>query len=158
MPPITLALVMVMATLAQAPATPPSDAALQAQQGTWRTVSSVRGGKAGPPEILQTIVRHVEGAHVTWKRDGKAFAGTTIVLDPDAQPPAIDVLPDGGPSRDQRVLGIYRLEGDTLTIAMADAGQPRPTSFESPEGSRVTVQTFRREPAPAQPGNAPPSP
>jgi arylsulfatase A len=124
-------------------------------QGAWRAVSSVREGKAGPPEVIKSIVRTVEGDHVTWTRDGKPFAGTTVELDPDADPPALDVLPDGGRARGQRVLGIYRLEGDTLTIAMADPGQPRPTSFESGPGSRVTVQTFRREATKGKDAGAP---
>jgi arylsulfatase A len=122
---------------------------LDRHQGVWRAVSSVREGKDGPPDVIRSIVRTVEGDHVTWSRDGKAFAGTTIELDPAADPPALDVLPDGGRARGRRVLGIYKLDGNTLTIAMADPGGPRPTSFASAPGSRITVQTFRREDAPA---------
>lgn len=158
MPPLALALLVATLSLQQATPDTPAQRELARQQGTWRAISAVREGKPGPPEVIATITRKVIGDHVTWSRDGKAFAGTTIVLNPNADPPAIDVLPDGGASRGHRVLGIYKLEGDTLTIAMADADQPRPTSFESPPGARVTVQTFRREPIPAKPGDAPPLP
>jgi uncharacterized protein (TIGR03067 family) len=114
-------------------------------QGTWAVTSFVRDGKASPKELTDSIVRVVEGDHVVWKRDGKRFAGTAVVLDPSKAPRTIDVLPDGGPARGERVLGIYKLDGDTLTICMADAGQPRPLAFEAPNGSKQTLMTFRRK-------------
>lgn len=113
-------------------------------QGTWAVTSFVREGKSTPDEIARTIVRIVEGDHVVWKREGKSFAGTAVELDPTADPKTIDVIPDGGPSREKRVLGIYKLEGDVLAICMADADRPRPTAFAAPEKSGLTLMTFRR--------------
>jgi uncharacterized protein (TIGR03067 family) len=113
-------------------------------QGAWAVTSFVREGKASPKELVASIVRVVEGDHVVWKRDGKSFAGTAVALDPSKDPATIDVIPDGGPSRGERVLGIYKLDGDTLTICMADPGRDRPRAFEAPEGSKQTLMTFRR--------------
>jgi uncharacterized protein (TIGR03067 family) len=96
-------------------------------------------------EIVRTITRTVEKDHVVWKRDGKNFAGTLMVLDPDQSPKAIDVIPDGGPSRSKRVPGIYRFEDDKLILCMADADQPRPREFKAEKGSRQTLMVFRRE-------------
>jgi uncharacterized protein (TIGR03067 family) len=114
-------------------------------QGAWAVTSFVREGKASPKELVDSIVRVVEGDHVVWKRDGKSFAGTTVALDPSKDPATIDVTPDGGPSRGERVLGIYQLDGDALTICMADPGRDRPRAFEAPEGSKQTLMTFRRD-------------
>ena len=109
-----------------------------------------REGAETPSEIVRTITRTVEGDHVVWKRDGKNFAGTTVVLDPGQAPKTIDVIPDGGPSRGKRVLGIYKLEDDTLTLCMADADQPRPREFKAEKGTRQTLMIFRRQmPSPA---------
>jgi uncharacterized protein (TIGR03067 family) len=82
---------------------------------------------------------------VVWKRDGKSFAGTRIELDPSRDPKAIDVIPDGGKDRGERVLGIYKLEGDRLTICMAAPGKPRPKEFKADKGSGCTLRTFVRE-------------
>jgi uncharacterized protein (TIGR03067 family) len=114
-------------------------------QGTWRVVSSVREGKEAPQDVTRSIERVVDGDHVVWKRDGKNFAGTKVVLDPTRSPKAIDVIPEGGPYRDKRVLGIYRLEGDTLTICMAEADKERPKAFEAPEGSGFMLMKFERQ-------------
>ncbi len=130
----------------QAPASKPDLAGeeLARQQGTWFAVSSRRDGIDAPEEIVRSITRTVEKDHVTWKREGKNFAGTGLVLDPAQEPPALDVVPDGGPSRGKRVLGIYKLEGDRLTICMADAEQPRPRDFKAEKGSRQTLMVFTR--------------
>ncbi len=119
--------------------------ALQAQQGTWSAVSSRRDGQDADAEIVKSIVRVVEGDRAVWSRDGKRFAATKIELDPTTQPASIDAIPEGGPNRDQRILGIYKLEDDTLVICMADAGQPRPTEFSAERGEAQTLMVFRRK-------------
>jgi uncharacterized protein (TIGR03067 family) len=117
---------------------------LDRHQGTWEVVSFVREGEETPREIAATITRVVEDDHVTWYRDGKSFAGTTLVLDPARSPKTLDVIPDGGPQKGKAVLGIYRLEGDELTVCMAAPNAPRPKAFDAAEGTGQTLMTFRR--------------
>lgn len=128
--------------------TPPAAVkqALEKQQGTWLAFSSRRDGNDADPEIVRTIERVVKDDKAVWSRDGKRFAGSSIVLDPTTDPASIDVIPDGGPHRDQHVLGIYKLDGDQLSICMADAGKPRPKSFSAEAGETQTLQTFKRKP------------
>jgi len=118
---------------------------LERHQGTWRASTSVYDGQDAAPDIVRSITRTVDKDHVVWKRDGKSFAGTKIELDPSRDPKAIDVIPDGGQDRGERVLGIYKLEGDRLTICMAAPGQPRPKAFKAEKGSGYTLRTFIRE-------------
>ena len=144
--PSVLILAVVLA-LPAGPSQPPAEAVraeVARHQGTWAVTSFVREGKETPPEVARTIVREVEGNHVVWKRAGKSFAGTTVVLDPTKEPHTIDVVPDGGRARGKAVVGIYNLEGDILTICMADADKPRPTALAAPAGTGLTLMTFRR--------------
>src|SRR5262249_32284382 len=63
----------------------------------------------------------------------------TYRLDPDQDPKQVDLFakhPHEGPGENIR-RGVYELDGDTLRIALAEPGQPRPTNF-SP-GSAVEV-------------------
>lgn len=113
-------------------------------QGSWSVVRFEREGVATPAEVLGSIGREVEGDHVAWSRDGRRFAGTRFVIRAEMSTRQIDLLPDGGPDRGTTVLGIYRFDEDgTLTICVADAGQPRPTEFASPPGSKRNLQVFR---------------
>ncbi|MGP0065318.1 MAG: TIGR03067 domain-containing protein [Isosphaeraceae bacterium] len=118
---------------------------LKRQEGTWSVTSSLYEGQAASADLVRSIKRIVEGDHAVWERDGKRFAGTTIAVDPAREPKTIDVIPDGGRNRGERVLGIYKLEGDKLTICMATPGKPRPTAFRAETGSSWTLRTFTRE-------------
>ena len=145
----TLALILVLLTPGSlAPARADDKAVkdeLDRHQGVWRASTSVYDGQEAPAEIVRSITRTVEKDHVVWKRDGNSFAGTRIELDPSRDPKTIDVIPDGGKDRGERVLGIYKLEGDRLTICMAAPGQPRPREFKAEKGSGWTLRTFTRE-------------
>ena len=120
------------------------DAELDHHQGSWLATSFVYDGVETSKDIVETITREVEGDHVVWKRDGKNFAGTKVVLDPSKEPKTIDVTPDGGPNRDKVVAGIYKLDGDRLTICMAGRDGERPKTFEAAKGSGRTLMKFRR--------------
>lgn len=128
-----------------------ADEALR-HQGTWAVVRSIRDGKEGPADAMEEIARVVEGNRVVWKRAGESFAATRFELDPSADPKAIDLIPEGGPNRGDRVLGIYAFEDDLLVLCTADPGNPRPTEFEALPGSKTTLMTFRR----LDPSDAPP--
>jgi uncharacterized protein (TIGR03067 family) len=121
---------------------------LDRHQGSWRATSSIYDGQEAPEPIVRSITRTVEKDHVAWKRDGRSFAGTRIELDPSRDPKAIDVIPDGGKDRGERVLGIYKLEKDRLTICMAAPGRPRPGEFKADKGSGCTLRSFTRETTP----------
>ena len=91
---------------------------------------------------------HADGRQATTSSgsaDGKSFAGTAIVLDPEPDPKSIDVIADGGPVPRQARAGHLPLENDRLTICMADADQPRPKDFKAEKGSRQTLMMFTRE-------------
>jgi uncharacterized protein (TIGR03067 family) len=118
---------------------------LKRHQGTWIATSSTFDGQKAPEEIVRSIKRIVTDDHVVWQRDGKQFAGTKVLLDATKDPNTIDVIPDGGRNRGERILGIYKLDRDTLMICMAAADQPRPKDFKAEKGSGWTLQTFTRE-------------
>ncbi len=128
-----------------APAYPP-EKSLAYLQGTWSVVSFTRNESVTPKEITDSIVRIVEKDHVIWKREGKAFAGTKVTWDDTKIPMWMDVLPDGGPGKGERIPGIFKWDGIDLTICMADKGKARPTQFASPKGSDQTLMVFRKKP------------
>jgi len=117
---------------------------LKRHQGTWITTTSIFDGQSASPEIVRSITRIVTDDRVIWERNGKRFAGTKIELDPSRSPQTIDVIPDGGPNRGEHILGIYKLDGNTITICMAGPGQTRPKEFKAEKGSGCSLRTFQR--------------
>ncbi|MDG3007951.1 TIGR03067 domain-containing protein [Paludisphaera mucosa] len=124
---------------------PEVKAELKRHQGVWRAVSFRRDGKETAEAVARSITRTVDGDRVVWRRDGKSFSGSTIVLDPSADPKTIDIVADGGPGRDKTVRGLYKLEGDELTLCTGDPDGPRPKEFKAELGDHQTLMVFARE-------------
>src|SRR5918998_1942256 len=95
-------------------------------QGAWRAVRIETGGRPAP-EDLAGIVRYLfDGDRVTlMEGDQKAGEGV-IRLDPAARPKAFDFTATAGPQVGMTARGIYRVEGDALTMCM---GVERPSGF-----------------------------
>jgi uncharacterized protein (TIGR03067 family) len=67
-------------------------------------------------------------------------------LDPSKSPKEIDLIPQSGPDKGQVYPGIYKLEGDTLTIISVNRpGRKRPGSFDMKANDRIArLYEFKR--------------
>jgi uncharacterized protein (TIGR03067 family) len=110
-------------------------------QGTWKVESATKGGKKAPAEKTQAMRLVIEGDKITVKEGGHDETATFTLL-PDQKPPAIDIKPSRG--GEKTVRGIYRIEGDTITMCWSHAGD-RPKEFASKEGSDFILLVLKRE-------------
>ena len=113
--------------------------------GKWVVESVTRDGKAN--DALKGAVReHADGKYtLTPVKDSKAQVTTgTYKLDATKAPVAIDMQPKGGTYDGKTLLGIAKLDGDTLTVAFAEPGKERPTKFESAAGSGGVVAVHKK--------------
>lgn len=115
--------------------------------GEWVLESSSFGGKA---DKIAGDNRYEFTADGKWlirlnRAEVKALP-RQFKVDAKANPATIDVTflkPDGGALQQPAILGIYKIEGDTLTICYAP-GSERPTSFEPAGGARAAVIVLKR--------------
>jgi uncharacterized protein (TIGR03067 family) len=109
-------------------------------QGTWMLTALERDGKAVPKAPLERLRLKItfNGNKVTFEYPDHTELGTYQV-DPTTEPKTIDVVTELDTSK-----GIYRLEGDTLTICGAPNGEERPTQFASKRGTRQTLFVLKR--------------
>ena len=112
-------------------------------QGSWKLVEGVQNGTTTPPETLDKA-----NITVTIKGD-KLFAETqklewTFVLDPNHQPKAADFI-SRKDDKERVETGIYKLEGDRLTLHLAAIGSERPVNFTIPAGDKRSVLVLQRQ-------------
>jgi uncharacterized protein (TIGR03067 family) len=74
----------------------------------------------------------------------QSAASGTFTVDASKTPPTIDMKPGSGRYEGKTLPGIYKLEGDTLTIAFAEPGKDRPKAFESKPSSGVVLVVHKK--------------
>jgi uncharacterized protein (TIGR03067 family) len=112
-------------------------------EGKWTVESVTRDGK--PDDGLKGATRVHQGDKytVTPAEGSKAMAVVgTFTIDPTTK--SIDMKPTSGRYKDKTLLGIYKLDGDKLTVAFAEPGKDRPKDFEVKEGTGVTVAVHKK--------------
>src|SRR5262249_9894368 len=113
-------------------------------QGNWRMVSLEQDGKANdsPPEALSKI--SFRGDRIFLDKN-EVFA---FRLDPSTDPKIIDFSTLDKGNKGRTFEGIYRLEGDTLTICFSTREdiRERPAGFATRGGNNLVMVTLRREP------------
>jgi RNA polymerase sigma-70 factor (ECF subfamily) len=103
-------------------------------KGQWKAVAAEIGGKALPPEQARATVWQIDAGTITTQgsttKNGKAEDVWPFTIDPTQKPAHIDV--DGQWGGEKAVLkGIYKLDGDELTICIIGNDGGRPTEFSS---------------------------
>jgi uncharacterized protein (TIGR03067 family) len=137
---LPLALVFLIAA-----AEPAQDAKqeLDKLQGEWTLVSTEVGGKMRPDTVNAVSKLTISGNQwVVTYRDFASNARATIAIDPSKHPKTIDLTFRGSEGLPAR--GIYKLEGDTLTVCYnATVGGERPKEFKSTQEMGV-LDVFKR--------------
>jgi uncharacterized protein (TIGR03067 family) len=134
---LVVASVLGLTSWSQAQTTPARDDR-QFIQGTWTGSAGWRDGELLPADAIAGVRLTFSGDELTALTPG-GESSFPYKLDPGQSPKAIDVDMDG-----QAGLGIYTLEGDTLTICHGELGEDRPEEFDKAPGSGLTILVLRR--------------
>ena len=116
-------------------------------KGKWVIESVTRDGKVNA--ALKGAVREqsdgkytITPAATTTKKPEPTTG--TYTIDATKSPITIDMKPKGGNFDGKTLLGIVKVDGDTMTIAFAEPGKDRPTAFESKVGSGVVLAVHKK--------------
>ena len=109
-----------------APADDATKKELQLLQGTWRAVSVVGvDAEPMPDEDLRVTKLVIEGNHFSLTTKMLVIFGT-FTIDPTKTPKTIDVTLATAENPEQRMLGVYQIDGNSRKSCFALVGEPRP--------------------------------
>jgi uncharacterized protein (TIGR03067 family) len=116
-------------------------------RGTWALVSGERHGKVFSDKVVKAVsLEFSEDSLFTKNNDSVSRA--KFKLHPDTTPKGIDLDMDGSIG-----LGIYKLDGDRLTILHGEVDDKRPTHFDPKQSPRLTMLVLKRiQPNPSKGG------
>jgi uncharacterized protein (TIGR03067 family) len=111
-------------------------------EGTWTATSWKRGpGEIGADKV-NTELKLTKDAYEFPKGINRISAKGSVKI--DAAKGTIDFTPDDGPAKGKTLLGIYKVEGDMLTLCFTSAGNERPKEFKSTDRNTV-LATYERK-------------
>jgi len=110
-------------------------------RGTWRLVEEdgqvILDADENPARLILKVPFYEERVGDLREMRGACW------IDPLTAPPSISFTPKTGPDARKPRQGIYRLEGESLTVCLAYPGQPRPIEFAAQPNVR-RVRVYRR--------------
>jgi len=130
-----------------ATAAPPAPALSDAPtefEGDWAMLSGVMDGKAMDASLLPWVKRNTRGDQTTVMAGPQTQVKVTFTFDASQSPKAIDYVNLAGANKGKSQQGIYKLEGDVLTVCIAPPGAPRPAEFASSPGDKRTLTSWKR--------------
>jgi len=135
-------LIAAIALTAPAPRDPPK--ILPSVVGMWEMESSMYAGM--PRRLGAQPPRYEFTADSKWisYRGERKTAERTYTTNPKADLPTIDLNYDPTEQNPPMGRGIFKVEGDTLTLCIVRNKESRPTAFESTRETDTFLYVFKR--------------
>jgi uncharacterized protein (TIGR03067 family) len=111
--------------------------------GVWNCESATISGKALDDAVARSLKLTLKGEQYKTERGNDALFDSTYSVDASANPPHIDMM-GIGEQAGKIGKGIYKLDGDRLTMCYTMPGRERPAAFECNEGSEAQLLVWRR--------------
>ena len=112
-------------------------------EGTWKLIGGEQNGEDEPQEDLARSELVITGNEHT-VTIGDAVLKGTHALDTSQTPMTIDASDTAGPFQGMSLKGIFKVEGDVLTVCFAPPDEPRPTEFTTKNGKATLMHIWQR--------------
>jgi uncharacterized protein (TIGR03067 family) len=131
-----------MGVAARKPAAVEGDSKLL--QGEWVFTSQEGEGEQVPASLLKPLRLTIDGDSFRVTTGGEVVQEGTATYDASQTPKTVDVSVTGGGGKGTKWLGIYKIDGDTVTLCFDPTGKKRPTEFKAAKGSGFFLNVHTR--------------
>jgi uncharacterized protein (TIGR03067 family) len=114
-------------------------------QDDWTPVKIIRDGGQLPAMMLRTGLRSARKNEVTISFGGQTMIHALVRLDESMEPIHVDYYNLDGAAKGTVQFGLLKWIDDEACFCMSAPGDPRPTDFTCPTGSRQTLSQWRRK-------------
>jgi uncharacterized protein (TIGR03067 family) len=113
-------------------------------QGKWTAVRAEQDGAEAADIVGHVLV--FDGDKFSIEEKGVTIYGGTFELDLSVSPATVDFKHTGYSSKGKTWRGVYRMNGDALTICdnAPNVQRSRPTSFDTQPDSGLVLVVFKR--------------
>jgi uncharacterized protein (TIGR03067 family) len=101
-------------------------------------------GKKIPFEQIKMSTVTIEGNKFTVKRGNEVAQTGTLTFNTSKALKTFDATVTAGEGKGSVMLGIYKIDGDTMTVCMNYSGKERPTEFKTAERSESVLVVGKR--------------
>jgi uncharacterized protein (TIGR03067 family) len=119
---------------------------LKALEGKWKAVALEAEGKPLPKEAIPDFTYTIEADGKATGKMAQSEYTATMTVNPKKDPKTIDNVHESGAQKGKKQYGVYKLEGDKLTVCMTPPGGAegdRPKDFTTKDTTNV-VFVFER--------------
>jgi uncharacterized protein (TIGR03067 family) len=123
--------VLFLSTVTLLAAGAPASDDVEALKGSWSGVSLTQGGKSAPEDLITKFKAKFDGRNYINLADGEVVEEGGYSIDATKTPKTIDFEIRKGEGQGKKQLGIFQIDGDKLTLVVADPGSiDRPKSIK----------------------------
>jgi uncharacterized protein (TIGR03067 family) len=112
-------------------------------EGEWDMVSGVMNGQPMDKSMVQWVKRITQGNETTVVAGPQTMLKVQFTHDPSNSPKTIDYVNLVGPNKSKTQQGIYKFDGEMLTVCVAAPGAARPAEFVSKPGDGRTLTVWK---------------
>ena len=112
--------------------------------GIWTCVSATIDGSPLAAETAKLLTLTLTNERFKTQRGDQVLFDSTYTLNATKDPKQIDMIGTEGDLKGKPALGIYKLDGDKLTLCYTMPGKERPAKLESAPKSGVYLIEWQR--------------
>lgn len=113
-------------------------------RGQWVCVSATVDGRALQEKTVAALRLTLTADRYKSEKKSEVLFDSTYTTDNSKMPKQINMIGTEGALAGKEARGIYQLENELLTICYTMPDKPRPTTYESTEGSGKYLAVWKR--------------